>query len=40
MAAVRGPRSVNSWWAKRATTVNIAIVVAVLLFVVWKSLFP
>jgi hypothetical protein len=40
MAYNNGPWSANTWWGKRATTVNISIVVALLLLMLWKALDP
>ncbi len=34
------PRWSNTWWGKRTTVINITIVVAVLLFCLWKTLVP
>ena len=34
-----GPWFSNTWWGKRTTAVNITIVVALLLFMLWKSVY-
>ena len=33
-------RWTNRWWGRRTTTVNVTIVVAVVLFCLWKAFFP
>lgn len=35
-----GPWWAKTWWGRRTTAINIGLVIAVLLFIVWKSLFP
>jgi hypothetical protein len=40
MAYKHGPWWANSWWGKTHTTVNISIVVALLLLMLWKALYP
>jgi hypothetical protein len=37
---VREVLRAKTWWGKRTTAINIGLVIAVLLFIVWKSLFP
>ena len=38
MASRSGPS--NTWWARRTTIVNLAIVLALLLFLLWKAVYP
>jgi hypothetical protein len=40
MNASNGPRWANTWWGKRTTIVNLAILALILAFVVLKALFP
>jgi hypothetical protein len=40
MASKDGPWWANTWWGKRTTTINISIAIALLLFMLWKTLFP
>jgi hypothetical protein len=40
MASKHGPWWSNTWWGKRTATVNVSIAVALLLFMLWKALFP
>jgi hypothetical protein len=40
MPSNSGPWWANTRWGKRTTAVNVSIVAVVLLFVVWKTLFP
>jgi hypothetical protein len=40
MASKYGPWGSNTWWGGRTTVVNVSVVVALLLFVVWKALLP
>ena len=38
MAEQGGPWWANTWWGKRTTIANLAILAAILAFVVWKFL--
>ena len=35
-----GPWGAKTRWGKRATAINIGLVIAALLFIAWRSLFP
>jgi len=39
MATGIGPWGSNTWWGKRTAAINVAIVVAVLLFLAWRTFF-
>jgi hypothetical protein len=39
MANQHGPWWAQAWWSRRTTTVNIAIVVVLTVFVLWMAVF-
>ena len=40
MASKHGPWWADTWWGKRTTAVNVSIVVALLVLILWKALVP
>jgi hypothetical protein len=40
MPSKTGPRWADTWWGKRTAAVNAFIVIALLLFLAWKAIFP
>lgn len=39
MASKVGPWFGNTWWGKRHFRINVSLVIALLLFLLWKSFF-